>query len=143
MSFMHYWFDECAEVTPQTMKQLEEYMIKDCTDRLTKLGYNSVEEALIDLYINQKKSTVYVGKVLGVHHKTVLRWLRAHGLPIRGKGGAHRISGWQKEQVRRLKAEGCSNLSTANIVGISDTSVYSIVKEAENGKDETNSKVHR
>jgi DNA invertase Pin-like site-specific DNA recombinase len=117
--------------------------VKDYSERLEKLGYASIEDAALDFYIVQRKSSVWIGKVFGVYPTTVLKRLKKYHIPVRGKGGADTISGWQKEQVRRLKAEGCSNLSTANIVGISDTSVYNIVKEAENGKDETNSKVHR
>lgn len=113
--------------------------MKDYSERLEKLGYNSIEEAALDFYIVQRKSSVWIGKVFGVYPTTVQRWLKKYHIPARGKGGADTISGWQKEQVRRLKADGCSNL---NIVGISDASVHNIVKEAENGDNEANTKVH-
>lgn len=47
---------------------------------------NEEEEQIIDLYINQKMSTVKIGKYFNVSHKTIAKVLERHNIPRTGIG---------------------------------------------------------
>jgi hypothetical protein len=53
-------------------------------------GHNSLYDWVTSLY-KELQSQTAVGKIIGVHQKTISNWLRRAGLPTRPKGGANNV----------------------------------------------------
>lgn len=63
------------------------------------------EAEIIELYINQERSTTWIGRKLGVSHKTVVKWLGQIGIQQRDAKEQMRISAKQYAKYDRALRE--------------------------------------
>ena len=69
-------------------------------------------EKIVDMYVNQKMSTIKIGEIMEVNPKTIWRKLEILGIPRRSKSENAILINTQKKKDYSRK-----NMSTRNIVG--------------------------
>lgn len=93
-----------------------------------KLSYKQ----LYQLYINQKKTPIEIGKIVGVSSTTIRNWLRAGEIPLRV---GHDAQGYNFEKPSREELERMyikekkSSSEIAEIIGVNSTTVVRWLKK--------------
>jgi transposase-like protein len=114
---------------------MERYRIdrRDSSEsRLPKDFIKPTKEELNRLYHNEGKSTVEIGKKLGITDSTISRWMRKYNLPIRSASKS-RLPGFvkpTKEELNRLYYdEGKSTDKIGKNLGVSSSTIISWMKK--------------
>lgn len=87
-------------------------------------GYGCLADWVKALHKEYKGNASHVAAKLGTTYKTVVKWFRNLGLPIKARGGKDPMHHPRRNEVGKIYQQTGSGIKTAKILGVSTAMVY-------------------